>query len=683
MRSVHSFCRMCQAMCGIVVHVDGDRVVRVTGDPGHPVSEGYTCPKGRSLPDVHHDAARIEDPLWEETLDGLAARLAEVIDRHGPGCVGAYRATHYAFDAAGRAVADRFFRALPTPQLYSAVTVDAPNKTLVPDLMTGAPFIFPQVDWEAARLLLVIGQNPIVSHGHTVARPNALVALRQLRARGGAIVVADPRTTETARLADVHLPLRPGSDPALLAGLVRAVLDSGAADAAFLAECAEPSSIELLASLVEPFTPAVLAERCGVDQDLIEVTVALLLATGRLAIQTGTGVSMGAAPNAGEWLAWALAAVTGSLDRPGGVLFNPGALRPQEDRLVLRPRHGDPASDPASRPDLRAAYGELPCTALADEIDAGNLRALFVLGGNPLTTLPDSDRLRRSFARLDVLAVCDIRATETTAMATHVLPVAGQLERSDLTSFLDLYFPFPFVQYSPPAVEAPPGRPAMWRLFAGLGRRLGLGGFADLEAETDDAILAGTARRCRVPWESLVASPSGVTPADAPAPGWLIPKRLPLGTLDLAPPELVAQFRARHSSPPRPARAPAGDQGLVLVNRRELRQTNSMLRDAALPPPLLMHPEDSARLVLVSGQPVLIRSSTGSTVAAVAVTDSIRPGVVSLPHGWSTPGVNCLTSATDTVDPLTGMPQLSGFPVTVTALETGGGSAGRGFLTVR
>ena len=143
---------MCQAMCGIVVHVDGDRVVRVTGDPDHPVSEGYTCPKGRALPDVHHDPARLDDPLWEQTLDGLALRLAEIIDRHGPGAIGAYRATHWAFDATGRAVSDRFFRALPTQQLYSAVTVDAPNKTLVPDLMTlvWAPRFPPSRDRQAS-----------------------------------------------------------------------------------------------------------------------------------------------------------------------------------------------------------------------------------------------------------------------------------------------------------------------------------------------------------------------------------------------------------------------------------------------------------------------------------------------------------------------------------------------------
>ncbi len=660
MKLVHSFCRMCQAMCGIVVHVDGDRVVRVTGDPDHPVSEGYTCPKGRSLPDVHHDPARLDDPLWDETLDGLAARLAEIIDRHGPGSVGAYRATHHAFDTTGRAVADRFFRSLPTSQLYSAVTVDAPNKTLVPDLMAGAPFIFPQADWDAARLLLVVGQNPIVSHGHVVARPNAMVALRRLRARGGAIVVADPRTTETTRLADVHLPLRPGSDPALLAGLVRAVLDAGAADAAFLADCADPASVELLSRLVEPFTPAVVAERCDVDRGLVEETNMLLLSAGRVATQTGTGVSMGAAPNVGEWLAWALGAVTGSLDRVGGVLFNPGALRPQEERLVMRPRHGDPGSDPASRPDLRAGYGELPCTVLADEIDAGTLRALFVLGGNPLTTLPDSDRLRRSFANLDVLAVCDIRSTETTAAATHVLPVAGQLERADLTSFLDLYFPFPFAQYSPAAVTASAGRPPMWRIFAGLGRRLGLSGFAELEAEADDAILAAAARRSRVPWETLRAAPSGAAPTDIPAPGWLIPKRLPRGILDLAPPELVDQLHAWQSA--------AAEPELVLVNRRELRQTNSMLRDGSAPPALLIHPHDSARLGLAPGQHVRIASRHGSTEAAVDVTDTIRPGVVSLPHAWSTPGVNRLTSATDDVEALTGMPRLSGIPVDVTAV---------------
>lgn len=677
-RLVHSFCRMCNAMCGIVVHVDGDRVVRVTGDPDHPVSEGYTCPKGRALPAVHHDPARLSDPRWEETLDGLALRLEGLIAEHGPGAVGAYRATHWAFDATGRTVAERFFRALPGSQLYSAVTVDAPNKTLVPDLVAGAPFLFPVPDWDSTQLLLLVGQNPVVSHGHSVARPNALVALRRLRARGGRVIVADPRTTESARAADVHLPVRPGSDPALLAGLIRAVFAgpaagkglgaradaadgsitescAGAADAVFLADCADAASVDQLRRLVEPFTPDVVAARCGLDRAAFEEVVDLVLAAGRVAVQTGTGISMGPAPNVGEWLGWALGAVTGSLDRPGGVLFNPGVLRPQEDRLVTRARHSGPG--PGSRPDLAAAYGEYPCTALADEIDAGTLRALFVLGGNPLTTLPDSGRLQRSFAALDVLAVCDIRATETTAAATHVLPVAGQLERADLTSFLDLAFPFPFAQYGPAAVDAGPARPPMWRIFAGLGRRLGLPGFAELERETDESLLAAATRRARVPWEELAAARSGVAPSGTPAPGWLIPDRLPKGRLDLAPAELVAQFRTWEAAPAAAA--------LVLINRRELRQTNSMLRDGADAPALLMHADDATRLGLTAGRPVRLSSAHGSTVATLAVTDTIRPGSVSIPHGWTAPGASALTSLTADVEPLTGMPRLSGIPVEV------------------
>ena len=470
----------------------------MTGDPAHPVSEGYTCPKGRALPEVHHDPARLDDPSWEQTLDGLAARLAEIIDRHGPGAIGGYRATHWAFDATGRAMAERFFRALPTGQLYSAVTVDAPNKTLVPDLITGAPFLFP-----GPRLGHAPGSSSWWARTRwcptAIRWPAPTPSWRCAACGPGAGRLSWPTRerrrppgwpTSTSRCG-------PGRIRRCWPGWCGRSWRPAAADTAFLADCADPASVESLGRLVEPFTPEVVADRCEIDRAVVEEVVRLVLAAGRVAVQTGTGVSMGPAPNVGEWLGWALGAVTGSLDRPGGVLFNPGVLRPQEERLVTRPRHsggtGTPGGGPASRPDLRAAYGELPCTALADEIDAGTLRALFVLGGNPLTTLPDSDRLRRSFATLDVLAVCDIRSTETTAVATHVLPVAGQLERADMTSFLDLAFPFPFAQYGPAAVPAHPGRPPMWRIFAGLGRRLGLAGFADVGAR-DRRVPAGRRR---------------------------------------------------------------------------------------------------------------------------------------------------------------------------------------------
>jgi anaerobic selenocysteine-containing dehydrogenase len=601
---------------------------------------------------------------FDAALDELAGRLTGIAARHGPGAIGAYRATHWAFDCTGRMLAERFFRALPTTQLYSAVTVDAPNKTLVPDLVAGTPFVFPQVDWESTRLLLLVGQNPVVSHGHTVARPDPVVALRRIRQRGGTLVVADPRATETAQMADLHLPLRPGSDAAFLAYLVREAL-ARRPDEEYLAACADPATVQALRAGVEPWSRDRTAQRCGLPEAALAETAALVASTPRLSIQTGTGVSMGAAPNATEWLAWALGAVTGSLDRPGGMLFNPGVLRPQETRLVTRPRVSGPP--PSSRPELTHAYGELPCTALVDEIESGTLRALFVLGGNPATTLPGSDRLRTALSSLDLLAVCDIRPTETTELAGFVLPVADQLERHDITSFLDLYFPVPFVQYGPPVVAPRPECPPMWKVFAGLGRRLGLAGFETADDTDDEALVASAASRARVPWEEIKAAPSGLAPKDAPGPGWLIPGRLPRGRLDLAPDELVEQLRRWGAATP----VGHGNDALVLINRRLPRQSNSVLRHSsrqrarAPHPTLLMHPDDADRLGLASDQPVTVTSAHGATAGVVEITGAIRPGVVSLPHAWDTPGVNRLTSADEDVDALTGMPRFSGLPVTV------------------
>lgn len=218
--TVRTFCRLCQALCGVLGEVDGDRVLRVTGDADHPLSRGYTCSKGRSLPEYHHDPHRLRSPLvrrhgklcptsWEEALGLIAGSLASLREEHGAESIGVFQATHAYMDAAGRALAQQFFLALETPQFYSTVTFDAPNKTLVPDLVAGAPFAFPIVDWDEARLVLLVGQNPVVSHGHAAGVSRPRVRLRGVRDRGGAVVVVDPRETETARLADVHLRVRP------------------------------------------------------------------------------------------------------------------------------------------------------------------------------------------------------------------------------------------------------------------------------------------------------------------------------------------------------------------------------------------------------------------------------------------------------------------------------------------
>ncbi|MCU1455146.1 MAG: putative dehydrogenase [Acidimicrobiales bacterium] len=667
-REVRTFCRICAASCGIVVTADGEQIVSVRGDSDHPVSQGYTCSKGRALPAMHHHEDRLDDPAlagqaasWDETLDDLAARLRTVVDEHGPDAVAIYRSAGWAFDAAGRYFIDSFARALGTNQIYSSLTLDTPNKLLVADLMTGSPLLLPFPDRENARLVILVGQNPIVSHGHGVMWPNALQELRQIRASGGKVVVVDPRITESAAGADVHVQLLPGTDAALLGHLVREVL-ARRPDTEFLDAAVDAASLDLLRRCVEPFDAATTAARCGVPLATLAEVVELLVTTPRVATSCGTGVSMSEAPNAAEWLSWALNAVTGSLDRPGGVLFTRGFLRPMESRIASRPRVTGAAA--TSRPEFSQTWGELPAAVLNDEILSGGVRALLVFGGNPAKVFPDSDKTRAALTSLDVLAVHDVRRTETTDLATHLLAGTGQLERADMPAYVDGTFPIPFTQYGARVVEPAGQRRATWWIVSELGRKMGVRlPEAPNDPLDDDAVLAGAARSGRATFEQIKAAPSGIVADDAPEVGWVVPDRIPRGRLDLAPAELVDQLEAWRDAAPAPP-------GLALVNRRLPHQMNSLLREVASQqrrplPTLLVHPQDAAAYHLTDGAGAHVRSRHGETTAMVEISSAMRPGVVSLPHGWSGPDVNQLTSDVDDLDPLTGMPRFSGIAVTL------------------
>jgi anaerobic selenocysteine-containing dehydrogenase len=669
-----TYCRLCPAFCGLTVTVDGDRIVEVTGDPHNPVSLGYTCSKGRASGDLHHHPERLDAPLmrvesgqlapvgWPAVLDFIAAALRRVVDESGPNAVAAYRASGWGLDMPGVLVSDPFFRALGSDQIYSAITIDGPNKVLVPELVAGCTMPWSTPDLARTGTLLLVGQNPPVSHGHANIVPNPLVTMRAIKQRGR-IVVADPRTTESARLADVHVRLRPGSDPAFLACLVRSAIEQGA-DHRYLAECADPTSLATLARLVAPYTPSRAAELCDVPAEVLAAARDAVLRGGRIGYASGTGASMNKAANLTEWLGWCLLAVTGSLDRPGGTIFNPGVLRPRESTPL--PALVDTGARSKTMPHVRALYGGLPTAAIADEVFAGNIRALFIMGGNPALVFPESHKVRRALEEVELLVVCDIRRTETTELATVVLPVTSQLERADLNT--GMFFPEPFIQYTAPVVPPVGERmPTSW-VFGELSRRVGVPVMGDPalaaklpEGFTDDDVLEAMASESRVPWAEVRAAEHGLMVPSAPAPGWLIPRLLPR-PLDLAPAPLVSQFQAWSLD---------ADDGLVLINRRLPRQMNSTLRDVGAQatlgplPNLLVHPDDARRHGLAPGDEVVVESRYGSAPASVELSDGIRPGAVSIPHGWSAPNVNDLTSSTEELDPLTAMPRYSGFPVTV------------------
>ncbi|MEO5900058.1 MAG: molybdopterin-dependent oxidoreductase, partial [Ilumatobacteraceae bacterium] len=639
-----------------------------SGDADDPWSHGYTCSKGRAGPHFHSDPQRLDHPLvrrngelvaagWDDALDDIAATLHGIVADHGPGAIASYTGTGGPLDPSGYAMAQGFFRALGSDQMFSALSIDCAGKFLVPELVSGVQLMF-QPDLAHTDLLLAIGVNTVVSHGHGLMMPNPLGHIRDLRARGGRVVVIDPRRTETAHHADLHLAVRPGTDPALLAFVIAHVLRT-APDEHYLTACADADSVERLRRLVEPFTAERAASVCGLAHDDVEAFAAMIVGAGRIGIETGTGVSMGRSANLTEWLVWALSAVTGSLDRTGGSTFNPGFIKPMEDGLPGG--RGDLGPRPPSRPDLpRIVNGEMPCAALADEIESGAIRALIVRLGNPAIAIPDNERLARALRSLDLLVAIDARPTQTTALATHVLPVADHFERADLiTGYLQAQ---PFLRFAPAAVAPTAERKPQWWMFAELSRRLDLPLFGSARrngqlatVELDDEVIAGSmAGQARHPWADVRAAPYGILD-DALGAGWLIPGRLP-HLLDLTPPELVQQFAG-----PWLEQLPAAGQ-LVMINRRTPGQYNSMAPRPPARPTVLVHPDDAGRHGLLDGDTTEISTGSGRCRATVELTTAISVGVVSLPHAYASANVNNLTSTAD-VDPLNGMPILSGFAV--------------------
>ena len=673
---VRTFCRVCNAMCGLIVTVDDSSITKIRGDEDHALSRGYTCPKGRALGALHHEERRLNHPLarqdrrlgettWELVLDDIAARISSSISEDGPDSVAMYLASGSAFDTAGRRAAERFLSLLGSKQKYTATTIDTPSKPLVAELVGGWSGLTPIWDHESSKLLLLFGSNPVVSHGHSNAIPDPVRRLREFQSRDGQIWVIDPRRTETARLADHHLQLRPGTDWLVLGWLVRRLLI--AHPAARSLDQRTTGSAQLIID-VEPFDDDFVAHACQLPIDDLEALLDAVLTAGRISALTGTGVSMGASANVTEYLLWALHLVTDSYDRPGGMWFNPGYLTQLETRS-LPTSDGRPGEGPRSRPELPRRFGEYPCAALVSEIEAGNIRTLLVVGGNPITALPDHERTVAAFASLSSLVTIDILPTETTALSTHVLPATDQLERADLTWLLDSFQLAIAAQHTDAVVAPKAERKPMWWMFAALSQRLGvelLPQDITLEEASDATFLDPLINRSRngakLRDEATLAVHSGAVY------GWVTEKVLAGGVWRLSAPSLREQLSHQLELAQRPV-----EPTVVLIPTRRLRMMNSQFRDIAAPGAMLevgsifASPQTFASL----GSPsrATITSASGTVTAPIAPDPSLRDDCIALSHGWGDTNVCDLTSADDGVDPLSGMVLQSGISVRLRAAD--------------
>ncbi|MBB3752769.1 anaerobic selenocysteine-containing dehydrogenase [Mycolicibacterium sp. BK634] len=653
-RVVRSFCRVCTSVCGILVELDGERVLAVHGDGEHPFSKGYTCPKGRALPQIHHHPDRLERPMlrvdghltetnWETCLDDLGARLRAIIAEHGPAAVAINFGTGVGMDAVGYRTAEALHRAIGTPAKFSPLTIDGTAKVLVAELMGGSSGLTGRPDYTNADLVVLLGSNPVVSHGHTVGMPNPRGLFRDI-AKRAQLWVVDPRRTETARLATRHLAPRPGTDYAVLGFLVREILRDGA-------DTDVPvQDLDILAAAVEPFTAEHAAALADVEQTDLEDLLAAVRKAGHLAIDSGTGITMSASANVTQWFSWALLILTGSMNTPGGMWFHPGfGYQLELFELPIAPPEGKSRPGPRSRPETRAFMREWPCATLADEIEAGNIRALINLGGNLLTGFPAADTLRAALPKLEVLATADILPNETTAASTHVLPTKGQLERPDVTLW-DFMSTRISSQHTP-AITGPVGeRRSMWWVLAEIGRQLG----HDIADTTmgDEQMLAKLNAGGRTGYDELVATGWTEAERELPAP-WVTRHVERLGGWRLAPQVLVDQLRGlRHSIGP------------VLVPRRQLRRLNTQLEFLGELPEIIVSPTDATAAGIADNQTVVVRTEHGELTGIAKLDPSVRSGVVSVPHGHVGANVNVLTSKDD-LDPPTGMTRYSGVPVSL------------------
>jgi anaerobic selenocysteine-containing dehydrogenase len=705
MQTKRSFCRICAAYCGITADVENGRLLAVHGDPEHALSRGYSCVKGRRIPALVNHPERLRTCLSRDTngtfapiasaqaLDEIAARLTQMIERHGPRSVATYTGTGCWGNIAMVEVLKAWQRGIGSVMRCSSASIDQPAKTIFPWFhgMWGAgPHSF-----DSADVILLIGQNPIVSGQYQHGGPpgHYPTALSQARKRGLRVIVVDPRRSELARQADLHLPVIPGEDPTLLAAMLHVVLEEGLGDAAFCAE--HVRGVDELRTAVRDFTPAYAGPRCGLDADQIVAAARLFAAGPRGIASTGTGPSMAPHPNLSEHLVQSLNTLCGRWNREGEPVNMPSVLSPEFPRPAqavptefLPPDLSPTANTEISRiRGLRQVYQEMPTAALADEIltpGEGQVRSLIVVGGNPVMAWPDQQRTLRALEDLELLVCLDLRLTTTCKRADYVIAGTHFAERPELSFMGDYFVEKPFSQYTEAICEAPTGVVDEMDFFLGLAQRMGTklelpGGSVDPADPPDPLTLFELVRPgAKVPIREIAKYEGGHlfdevdVRASAPLPS--VEARL-----DVAPNVMMAELREVWAEAERPEAAAQFTH--LLVPRRVKYMTNSvgheLPRTKHEPPynPAYMHSHDLDTLGLADGDLVEIESEDGAILAVAGVDDDLRTGVVSMTHcfgGDPTEGEDprrvgsstaALISVAHHYDPISGCARQSAIPV--------------------
>ncbi|KIY38656.1 dehydrogenase [Pseudomonas sp. 10-1B] len=695
----HRACHLCEAICGLnieVSHEDDGRALisSIKGDPQDPFSRGHVCPKAVALQDIQNDPDRLRQPYkrvgerwqaigWDEAFALAADKLWAVQQAHGRNAVAVYQGNPSVHNYGLMTHSNYFLGLLKTRNRFSATSVDQLPQHLVSHLMYGHGLLLPIPDIDQTDFMLILGGNPLASNGSIMTVPDVEKRLKALRARGGRLVVVDPRRSETAAMADSHLFIRPGGDAALLCGLLHTLFEEGLARGSHL----PVNGLQQVREAIAPFSAEAMGVHCGIAATDIRQLARDFAAADKAVCYGRMGVSTQAFGTLCHWLVQLINLVTGNLDREGGALCSEPAVD-----LVATTSGGHFNAWQSRVSGLPEYGGELPVAALAEEMltpGEGQVRALVTVAGNPVLSTPNGRQLDAALQGLEFMLSIDLYINETTRHADLILPSTSALENDHYDSTFNLLAVRNVTRFNRAILAKPEGALHDWEIFVGLAQAFAKRAQLELKATlAPEQMIDLALRKGRygdaTPWQLSLAALD-----DHPHGLDLGPLRSNLAArLGTASKAVEAAPQVLLDDLQRLARqAPPASGELLLIGRRHVRSNNSWMHNyqrlvkGKPRHQLLMHPQDLQQRQLQDGQRVRIRSRTGTLEVEVQACEDMMPGVVSLPHGFghtrqgvhlqiaqAQPGVSANDLTDERLrDQVSGNAALNGVPVQVEA----------------
>ena len=696
-------CNLCEAMCGLKVEHQGTNILSIKGDEQDPFSQGHICPKAVALQDLYEDPDRLTSPIertengwqkisWQDAFDKAAAGIAKVQAQHGNNALGVYLGNPNVHNLGGMLSIRHILGALKTRTRFSATSVDQLPHHIVAMHLFGHQLRIPVPDINRTNHMVIIGANPLASNGSIMTVANVRQKIKDIKKRGGKVVVIDPRKTETADLAGEHHFIKPGSDVVLLLAMVNHVFSKNLVKPSKALALAH--GYEDIASQVKDFSLEYAGQHTGIAANDIATMVEEFCQADNAVLYGRMGVSVQEFGLLSQYLIMLFNLITGSLDEEGGMMFptpaadivansGPGYFNKRQSRV-------------RGLPDFN---GELPVACLSEEIltqGEGQIKAMFTVAGNPVLSTPNGQQLDTALESLDFMVCVDYYLNETTRHANIILPPVSPIERDHYDISFHNLAVHNTAKYSPAMFKTPKNARHDWQIYLELAKRL------QPKLPFMQKIIRGVTQ---------LIGPNFLLNAmlkRGPYPGLTLGKlkKRPHG-IDLGPLHARLPEALRHKDKkihlnmdfyfadlPRLKQKldaileTTSDNDALLIGRRHVRSNNSWMHNSKRLVKgksrctLLIHPVHAKQLNIGEGQLVQVTSRVGQVVIAAEISEEIMPGVVSIPHGWghnrkgtgqTIADANAGVSVNDLtdehmIDALSGNAAVNGVPVTLTAV---------------